>query len=87
MQVSNERTAGSSNKLFYQTAPTAEKRQSRMIRLSGGCSGNLEFLSTNRVPATWVHAIDSDFGVNEARVVCRQLGCPTDNVTRTHVEG
>ena len=72
----------------HSTAPSEEKRQSQfMIRLSGGCSGNLEFFSTFHIPASWVQAIDSDFGVNEARVVCRQLGCPTGTVTRTHVEG
>ena len=79
---------GSSNiSIPHSTAPSEEKRQSRMIRLTGGCSGNLEFFSTNFVPGDWVQALDSEFGVNEARVVCRQLGCPTDTATRTHVEG
>ena len=27
---------------------------------------------------TWAQAYDTYFGINEAKVVCRQLGCPAD---------
>lgn len=45
------------------------------IRLSGGCSGVLEVLTTNFGFGT---ATDRNFGDNEAMVVCRQLGCPLE---------
>ena len=56
-----------------------------MIRLSGGCSENLEVYSD--AASAWAQAADRDFGVNEARVVCRQLNCPTGTVTRTNTQG
>ena len=48
-------------------------------RLVGGvtdCEGRLE-VQVGGGP-TWARALDGFFGVNEARVVCRQLGCPSD---------
>ena len=73
---------------FAVTAPLdRDKRQVRarlqgscrfctQIRLSGGCSGTLEVRTKDGVYAT---ANDVNFGVNEARVVCRQLGRLTNN--------
>ena len=39
-----------------------------MIRLSGGCSENLEVYSD--AASAWAQAADRDYGVNLARVVC-----------------
>lgn len=50
-----------------------------VLRLVGGantCEGRLEMLVGDG--PTWARAYDSYFGTNEARVVCRQLGCPAD---------
>ena len=63
-------------------APDPEKRQDpNQIRLSDGCSGILEVVTRGGRYGT---ATDRNFGVNEARVACRQLGCPTDNPMRTN---
>ena len=73
--------------------PGRDKRQSSLfgncapscgdqIRLSDGCSGTLEVLSRGGLYGT---ATDRSFGVNEATVVCRQLGCLRNNIQPVRV--
>ena len=49
------------------------------IRLSRGCSGTLEVLTERFGYGT---ATDANFGVEEAKVACRQLGCTAGADTR-----
>ena len=60
--------------------PDREERQNSLdsqIRLSNGCSGILEVLTSLGRYGT---ATDRNFGANEARVACRQLGCLRGNI-------
>ena len=66
------------NSLFGNCAPSCGNQ----IRLSDGCSGTLEVLSRGGRYGT---ATDRNFGVNEATVVCRQLGCLRDNIQPVRV--
>ena len=62
------------------------------LRLSGGdvCSGQLQLFTSCAKYLQWLHLASASFGVEEGRVACRQLGCPsvgvaiTSNVTRTY---
>ena len=66
------------NSLFGNCAPSCGNQ----IRLSDGCSGTLEVLSRGGRYGT---ATDRNFGVNEATVVCRQLGCLRNNIQPVRV--
>ena len=57
------------------------------VRLQGGssqCEGRLEVLSGST--GTFGSACDRSFGTEEAKVVCRQLGCPSDTSTRVDAD-
>ena len=66
------------NSIFGNCAPSC----SNQIRLSDGCSGTLEVLSRGGLYGT---ATDRNFGVNEATVVCRQLGCLRNDIQPVRV--
>ena len=66
------------NSIFGNCAPSCGNQ----IRLSDGCSGTLEVLSRGGLYGT---ATDRNFGVNEATVVCRQLGCLRNNIQPVRV--
>ena len=55
------------------------------IRLSDGCSGELEVYSNPLNSEGWysVCADSSGFLESASRVVCKQLGCPVDGATQT----
>eukprot|EP00731_Ephydatia_muelleri_P014950 Em0008g670a len=63
------------------------------VRLTGGgvCSGQIQlFASCAKYPAQWLHLASGNFEVEEGKVACRQLGCPsgavaiTNTTTRTY---
>ena len=56
------------------------------IRLSDGCSGELEVYSNPLNIEGWysVCAANSGFLERESQVVCKQLGCPMDGATQTY---
>jgi len=59
----------------------------RLVNVPGGplCQGRLEvFFSTDEVRA-WFAVCDENFGADEVRVTCRQLGCPYGAAHRTDV--
>lgn len=55
------------------------------VRLSGGCSGELQVYSNPLNSEGWysVCATGSRFDNRESRVVCRQLGCPVNGASST----
>ena len=46
----------------------------RLVGSSNSCEGRLEVTTRS---GSWANACDRDFGVSEAQVVCRVLGCST----------
>ena len=66
------------NSIFGNCAPSCGNQ----IRLSDGCLGTLEVLSRGGLYGT---ATDRNFGVNEATVVCRQLGCLRNDIQPVRV--
>ena len=46
----------------------------RLAGSSNSCEGRLEVTTRS---GSWANACDRDFGVSEAQVVCRSLGCST----------
>ena len=46
----------------------------RLVGSSNSCEGRLEVATRS---GSWANACDRDFGVSEAQVVCRVLGCST----------
>lgn len=54
------------------------------IRLSSSCSGNLEvYVNSLTYGKQWYQVCDRGMSDTEARVICRQLGCPTTYATAT----
>ena len=47
----------------------------RLVGSSNSCEGRLEVTTRS---GSWANACDRDFGVSEAQVVCRVLGCSTN---------
>ena len=55
------------------------------IRLSSSCSGRLEvYLNSLTHGERWYQVCDRGMNDTEARVICRQLGCPSTYATTTH---
>ena len=58
-----------------------------MIRLQDGsneCKGRLE--ATTALSSNFESTCDRDFGTEEAKVICRQLGCPTEYSARVNAD-
>ena len=64
---------------------TLNKPEVGDVRLSDGCTGELETYSNPRNSEGWyrVCAASSGFSDEESQVVCKQLGCPVNGASST----
>ena len=56
----------------------------RLVR-GGICSGLIQVFASCAKSSKWFHLASSSFGTEEAKVACRELGCPTEAATSSSV--
>ena len=63
----------------------AQEGDIRLVQGDNMCEGNLETAILFNGDLEWAETCDRAFGQEEAEVVCRQLGCSTNNAKRSHI--